>query len=209
MDYNNYQTLEFRRKVFKLVGAEISITDPKTETVVSFISLAAWRLREDIRVYTNKSKTSEIFRIKARSVIDFAGTYDVFDGNTDDTATPRFNLRRKGLRSTFLRDHWIVNNNDGTMIAQLVETSGPLALFRRWVGLVPLVGGFIDLALAFAPQSYRLADAEDRTIATILRRKNPLIVKLQLDFSQATVAPVDQFIAPGLCALISVLEVDK
>lgn len=209
MDLTTFKTLEFRRKFWKIVGAEISIVDPASDALVGFINMRGWRLREDIRVYTDRSMTTELFRIKARSVIDFTGTYDVFDGGSGEEATPRFSLRRKGLSSTFVRDQWLVFGTDEVQKAGMIETSGALAIFRRWIGVIPIFGEIIDLALAFAPQSYRLTNDEGKELAVILRRKNPFIVKLQLDMSRAEAKPVDEFIAPALCALISVLEVDK
>ncbi|MDB5181417.1 MAG: hypothetical protein JWP13_180 [Candidatus Saccharibacteria bacterium] len=107
MDYKKYKKLEFRRKFFRILGAEIDITDPATEQLVAFIEMKAWVLKEDVRIYSDKLKSQELLRIHARSIIDFGVTYDVFDSKTDKLL---FSMRRKGLKSTFLRDQWEIKD---------------------------------------------------------------------------------------------------
>ena len=38
-----------------------------------------FRLREDIRVYSDESKSQEVLSIKARQILDFSAAYDVVD----------------------------------------------------------------------------------------------------------------------------------
>lgn len=65
-----------RRKVFKFFGAAFHVYDPAGR-IVGYCKQKAFKLREDIRIYTDESCTSELIVIKARSIIDFSSTYDV------------------------------------------------------------------------------------------------------------------------------------
>src|SRR5512139_499730 len=88
------------RQVFALTG-KFRVYDP-TENLVLFSEQKMFRLREDIRVYSDESKAQEVLIIKARQIIDFSAAYDVIDALSGQKAGA---LRRKGWRS-LLRDEW-------------------------------------------------------------------------------------------------------
>jgi len=205
MDFSQYKTLEFRRKFFKIFGAEISIIEPENHRLVGFVKLKAWRLREDIRIYSDKTRSQELMGINARQIIDFGATYDVTDSTT---AEPLFSVRRKGLKSTFVRDHWDINNVAGEVIGALQETSSGLALARRYVGIIPILGEIIDLFFAFIPQTYSILDNHKTIIATITHRKNPFIVKMRLDIHK-TSNVIDPRVGIAIATLLSVIDASK
>ncbi len=209
MDYSQHTKLEFRRKFWKFFGASISVNDADTEDAIGYIEMQAWKLREDIRLYSDNTKQHELLRIHARSIIDFGATYDVFESSSD---TLLFSLRRKGLRSTFVRDHWDIMDANDTMIANVQETSGGLALVRRYVGIIPFVGPIADLVLMVAPLTYTinsmLGGAVTGVGARITHRKNPFVVKMGLDMTGVE-APIDPRIGISVAALLSVIDATK
>ena len=102
--HNNYL---IRRQVFALTG-KFRVFDP-SENLVLFSEQKMFRLREDIRVYADESKTQEVLTIKARQIIDFSAAYDVMDSTTGEKVGV---LRRKGWAS-MLRDEWeVLDTND-------------------------------------------------------------------------------------------------
>ena len=208
MDYSQLKQLEFRRKFWKIVGAEIFIDDPASQQEVGYIKMKAWKLREDIRIYRDRSAQQEIVQIHARNIIDFGATYDVIDGPSNQ---PIFSMRRKGLKSTFVRDHWDFMDTSGSIFGNIQETSSGLALARRWLEILPL-GDLIGLVFAFVPQTYTMsvngADGQPAVAATIIHRKNPVIVKMSLDTSQAQVT-TDPRITMSATALLSIIDAVK
>ncbi len=205
MDYSIYKTLEFRRKFFKLFGASIDITNPESGQQVGFIQMKAWKLKEDIRIFTDSSMQQQLLQIHARSVIDFGATYDVTDAPTGDSL---FSLRRKGLRSTFVRDRWEVADAAGNTIGTVQETSSSLALVRRYVGIIPIVGEIADIALSFAPLTYTIFDADNAAIAQLTHRKNPLVVKFGLDITNEA-HTLDARLPVAVTALLAVVDASK
>lgn len=179
MDYSQYTHLEFRRKLLKLIGAEVSIRTPE-DVEVGNIQLKGFKLKEEIRVFTDATQTTEVATIKARSIIDFGATYDVTVGGQ-----PAFAMRRKGLRSTFVRDSWEILGPGDVVIGSLIETSGNMAIIRRWLGAILDI---FDLIFAFIPQTYdihQIVDGADIVTGNILHRRNPIVTKLALDTSMA------------------------
>lgn len=205
MDYGKYKKLEFRRKFWRFFGAAIDITDPETEQLVGYIEMKAWKLREDVRVYRDKTKSQEVLRIHARNIIDFGATYDVFDS---DSGTPLFYFRRKGLKSTFVRDHWDVFNASDQPIGSIQETSSGLALARRWLGIIPYAGAVAELIFGFVPQTYSVLDTGNNVSATLAHRKNPFIVKFSLDRSSGSNS-IDPRVAVSIVSLLAVIDASK
>lgn len=198
MDYSQYPHLELRRKVLKLVGAEITLKTPE-EHEVGFIKMAAWKLKEDIRLYTDSTQSTEVFRIAARSIIDFGATYDVFDSTTNQIIC---SLQRKGLRSTFVRDYWNILDASGDKVGFVQETSGTLALVRRWLSAF---SDLFNLIFAFVTESYVITQdisGIPTETATILHRKNPIVVKMALDMSMAKGDPRINIAATAMLAIM-------
>ena len=205
MDYTNHPHLEFRRKFFKIVGAEITVSDSDTNETVGFIKMKAFKLKEDVRLYADASMDTELLIIKARSIIDFGATYDVTDPMNGELIC---SLRRKGLRSTFVRDKWEILNSGGDVIGMILETSGALAIVRRYVGAI---NELLELVFAFVPETFRvvaLADGTEVQTATVVHRKNPLVVKMTMDASMRP-STVDPRINVAATTMLAIIDANK
>jgi len=208
MDYSQFKQLEFRRKFWKIAGAEIYINEAAGNQEVGYIRMKAWKLREDIRIFTNRDMQQELVQIHARQIIDFGATYDVTNSSTGQ---PIASLRRKGLKSTFVRDFWNIMDDSDNVIGTIQETSSILAIARRWLEILPY-GDFIGLIFAFVPQTYVISmnqtDGSSAQVAALTHRKNPFIVKMSLDTSMAQVA-VDPQLILSSTALLSIIDAAK
>lgn len=208
MDYAQYKQIEFRRKFWKFFGAEIFVSNPGSGHDIGYIKMKAWKLREDIRLYTDRTMQQEVFQIHARQIIDFGATYDVLAGTPPQ---PYMSLRRKGLKSAFVRDHWDLLDNAGNVFGSVQETSSGLALARRWLEILPY-GELIGLAFSFVPQTYTICttqpDGRAAVMGTITHRKNPFIVKMLVDTSAAEV-PVQPYITMAAASLLSIIDASK
>ena len=151
-------TYRIRRKVLKLFGASFHVYDG--ETPIAFCSQAAFRLREDIRLYADESKAHELLWIQAEQMVDFAAGDGVVDGSPGEAVGA---LRRRGLKS-MLRDSWEVLGPDGRTLGKVEEDSTGMALLRRFVSnLVPQTfhlrgpsGGAAEFRQRFNPFVYSL-----------------------------------------------------
>lgn len=155
------ETYTIRRKVFKIFGGAYHVYGPKGE-LVGFCEQKAFKLKEDMRLYTDASKSAEVLRIRTRQVIDFSGSYEVSLPSGDPIGT----LRRKGFKS-LLRDEWHVLAPDGRQVATIREESTLKALVRR----------FTDFSLLF-PQKFTVTGADGSTIGTLRSHFNPFVYRL-------------------------------
>ena len=107
---------------------------------ICFVEQKRMKLKEDLRAFTDDSKTSEVFRIKAQQVWDPRARYDV----TDASGQPVGQLA-KVFGKSLLRSTWRLYDAAGTEIGWARERNLFVALFRRLVGLVPFIGEFLEL----------------------------------------------------------------
>ena len=106
-----------RRQVFALTG-KFRFYDPM-DNLVMFSEQKMFRLREDIRVYSDETKQAEVLMIKARQILDFSAAYDVIDSASGQKIGV---LRRKGW-SSLLRDEWEVLDAQDQPLGALFEDS--------------------------------------------------------------------------------------
>lgn len=182
---HNQYTL--RRQVFALTG-KFRVYDP-SENLVLFSEQKMFRLREDIRVYSDETKSQEILTIQARQIIDFSAAYDVVDSTTNEKVGV---LRRKGWRS-LLRDEWEVLDADDQLRGLLFEDSVGLAMLRRL-----LLGSLL-------PQNYDLTIGETR-VADLRQIFNPLRYELILDFNMDPTRSLDRRLGIAAGILLATVE---
>jgi uncharacterized protein YxjI len=121
---------------------EVSTLAPDEKSAgepVCFVEQKRMKLKEDLRAFTDDSKTTEVFRIKAQQVWDPRARYDVTDPNGQHVGQ-----LGKVFGKSLLRSTWRLYDPAGNEIAWARERSLFVALFRRFVGLIPVVGGFAD-----------------------------------------------------------------
>ena len=152
-----------RQKVLKLLGEEFHIySDDSMQQLIGYSKQKALKLKEDIRVYSDEQKSTELICIKARSIIDFGAGYDITDSQTGETIC---GFKREGLKSLF-KDSWKVMDSSGNQIGTLGEDSGILALVRR----------FVPFASLLIPQEFVLSTGTGSIVFT--QKMNPLIHKM-------------------------------
>jgi hypothetical protein len=153
-----------RRKILTVLGAKFHVYDEQGQ-VVAFCHQKAFKLREDIRLYTDETMTDTLLLLRARSIIDFGVTLDVVlpDGSSLGS------MRRKGMRSTFVRDEWQIFDPSDRRVATLSEL-GSFAPFAR---------RFIDNAAVFMPQKFSMVrDSDGAEIARYRQHFHPMVYRL-------------------------------
>ncbi len=183
-DYPHYL---LKRQVFALTG-KFRYYDPSGRLIL-FSEQKMFKLREDIRVFTDEGKSQEVLQIKARQIIDFSAAYDVIDSATGEKAGA---LRRKGFKS-MLRDEWEVLDANDQVIGLLFEDSMGLALLRRL-----LLGSLL-------PQNYDLT-IRDQKAADLRQRFNFFRYELEVDFSMDPAHTLDRRVGLAAGILLAAIE---
>ena len=176
-----------RRNFWNWFGIKCRILSV-TGTLLYFVKLKAFKLKEDITVFEDENQTSPLLTIKARQIIDFAAAYDVVDVSSGEKVGA---YKRKGLKSIF-KDEWTILDANDEPIGSIKEDSALLALLRRFLsGLIA--------------QSYTV-EVGGQVIGTFKGTWNPFIVKYSVNFDDGSESLLDPRLAVAGSVLLMTIE---
>lgn len=165
-------TYLIRKKVLKLFGESFHIYSDDSQTeLLGFCQLKAFKLKEDIRIYSDEEMTTELLTIKAKSILDISAGYDVVDAQTGASLG---GYKRKGLKS-IIKDTYELYDQAGNTYAELSEDSGGLALIRR----------FVPLANILIPQVFHLRGGDGGGSVDYTQKMNPIVQRLVVKGAQS------------------------
>ncbi len=182
-----HQTYLVRRKILKIFGAAFHIYDPDGN-VAFYSKLKAFKMKEDIRVYTGEDMQEEVLVIQARKILDISSAYDVVDPTTNEKVGV---LKRKGIKS-IIKDEWIFMDANDQEIGLIKEDSTFFALFRRFI-------------TSIIPQTYH-GYIGDNLVCTFKQNFNPFVMKINLDFSPDTNNLLDRRLGIAAAVLLTAIE---
>jgi len=178
-----------RRQVFSLIHTNMHVYGPAGELVL-YTRMKGFRLKEDLRLYTDESMSRELLSITTQNVIDFSAAYEVHDTALGERVGV---LKRHGFKS-MLRDEWTIADVQDQPIAIIREDSPVKALVRR----------FVDAAAFVMPQKYH-AEVNGQTVVTFQQNFNPFVKKLAVTFTDPEHA-LDRRL--GLAAAVLLLAIE-
>jgi hypothetical protein len=162
---------------------------------VAYVRQKKLAIKEDIRFYADEGETRELFRIKARSILDTGSSrYDVFAGEE------KIGMLWHKLRESLVRTTWHVGGPDETEVATARERSQVGAILRRVIDFVPDVGGLIPI-----PYNFELLSPEGAAIGGI-DRKFQLRDRYVLDLSGDAEKRLDRRLAIALAVGLDTLQ---
>jgi uncharacterized protein YxjI len=161
---------------------------------IAYVRQKKLAIREDIRFYADEGEAQELFRIKARSMLDTGGSrYDVLAGEQ------RLGLLEHVFGKSLLRSTWRIRDPDEQEVAVARERSQMAAILRRAVDFIPDFGGLIPI-----PYNFEIL-ADDRVIGR-MDRKFQLRDRYVLDLSGDTDRQLDRRLAVALAVGLDTLQ---
>ncbi len=172
-----------------MFGGAFHIFDP-AGNVAFYSKQKAFKLKEDIRIYTGEDMGTELLSIRTDQIIELGATYHVYDSQQGGAHVG--SLKRKGLKS-ILRDEWLFLDPSGQQIGIIQEDSAMLALLRRF-----MVGWLL-------PQKY-FGTIGNASVSLFTRNFNPFVSKVQLDYSMDAQGLLDRRL--GIAAAVLLLAIE-
>jgi hypothetical protein len=155
LTYFNYP-LTLRFKLIAL-APRIIVTDASGQQV-AYVHQKVWNLREDIRIFTDESKSHEVFRINADRILDIRAKYSFTDSANGQSLGY---VQPAALRSIWRATYYIREDNPWVKVLD--------ALFQE----IPFVGLFAGYVLHPAYTAYRGSSREDTSVPTLHLTKQP------------------------------------
>lgn len=164
--------LDFKFKITTL-SSDFNITD-KNGNYVAYVREKMFKLKEDVIVFNDESKSEELFRIKADRWLDFNASYAIND-LVNQKSYGR--LARKGMRS-FWKSHYEILDEKDDLKFFISEDNAWVKIFDGMVSEIPIVGMFTGY---FLNPSYTVKDPNGNEYFKL--RKMPSLVgrRFQLD----------------------------
>jgi uncharacterized protein YxjI len=125
---------------------------------IAFVRQKRMAIKEDIRFFANEDETEELFRLKARAVMEFSGRYDVTTPEGE-----RIGVLGKVFGRSLFRSTWRVLDAAEQELAIATERSFTVAILRRAAEAIPYAD-FIPIPFHFT------IDRGDRHIGDMNRR---------------------------------------
>jgi hypothetical protein len=110
---------------------------------VAFVRQKRMAIKEDIRFFRDENETEELFRIKARAVMELAARYDVTAPDGE-----RIGVLGKVFGRSLFRSTWSVLDAQEQQLAVATERSQFWAIVRRVIDAVPY-GEFVPVLFHF------------------------------------------------------------
>ena len=194
LQHDRYLIEQLVRPVVNLYRISPQAGGEITSAPVAFVRQKRMAFREDIRFFADESETTELFRIKARRVIDIGGRYDVHDASGQPIGVLEHQFRKSLLRST-----WRVLSPADEELATAAEKNQLLAILRRVIDFVPY-GEWVPIPYDF------LIRHGDRELGHFTRKFLSVRDVYTLDVSGDTEGRLDRRLAIALGVGLDALQ---
>lgn len=164
--------LDFKFKITTL-SSDFNITD-RHGNYVAYVREKMFKLKEDVIVFNDESKSQELFRIKADRWLDFNASYSMTDLATHKNLG---RLARKGMRSIWKSQYDIIDENEKIKF-QINEDNAWIKIWDSFVGEIPIIGMFTGY---FLNPSYTVKDASGKEYFKLKKMPSLIGRRFQLD----------------------------
>ena len=168
----NLQYPLFLKFKITTLASDFTIID-RNENSLAYVRQKMFRLKEDVVVFNNESKSQENFRIRANQWIDFNASYAI----TDSFGKNLGKIARKGMRSIWKATYNIFDQND-TQKYKVQEENAWVKVLDGMVGEIPIIGMFTGY---FLNPSYIVHDNNGKEIYRLKKMPSFFGRKFQLD----------------------------
>jgi uncharacterized protein YxjI len=172
----------------------LAVGDTPAGGPIAYVRQKRMAIKEDVRFFADEDETQELFRIKARRMIEIGGNYDVTDATEQ-----RIGVLQKVFGRSLFRSSWRILDAQENEVASAQERSLPLAIARRLVDFVPYIGEFVPI-----PYNFDISAGARRV--GVMDRKFQIRDKYVLDLSEDHDRVLDRRLAIALAIGLDTLQ---
>lgn len=114
--------------------------------------------KEKVLFYTDDTRSQLAFSFRAEKVMDIHGRFIVEDANGELVG-----MFQKDFSKSLINSTWNILDAAGSPLQQVTESSQVLAVLRRFLAFIPIVGDFAELVLMFFKYHFTFRIAADGT----------------------------------------------
>ncbi len=147
---------------FKLIALapRIRVYDA-TGREILYVHQKALALKEDVRIYSDESKTTELYRIKADRILDFSAKYHITDSVSGRELGA---IKHRGFRSIWSSTYELYDATE--QVTHVMTEDNPwVKVLDSFAGELPFIGMFTGY---FLNPTYTVHQGSDKTGAGVL-----------------------------------------
>lgn len=164
--------LDFKFKITTL-SSDFNITD-KNGNYVAYVRQKMFKLKEDVIIFNDETRSRELFRIQANQWIDFNASYSITDLENGKIFG---RLARQGMRSLW-KSHYNVLDENSALKYQISEDNAWVKVLDGFIGEIPIVGMFTGY---FLNPSYTVKDSAGKEYFRLKKMPSLIGRRFQLD----------------------------
>jgi len=164
--------LDFKFKITTL-SSDFNITD-KNGNYVGYVRQKMFKLKEDVIIFNDETRSRELFRIQANQWIDFNASYSITDLENGKIFG---RLARQGMRSLW-KSHYDVLDENSALKYQISEDNAWVKVLDGFIGEIPIVGMFTGY---FLNPSYTVKDSAGKEYFRLKKMPSLIGRRFQLD----------------------------
>ncbi|WP_185117718.1 hypothetical protein [Cloacibacterium normanense] len=168
----NLQYPLFLKFKISTLASDFNISD-KNGNSLAYVRQKLFKLKEDVVVYNNESRTQENFRIRANQWIDFNASYAI----TDHTGKNLGKIARKGMRSIWKATYFVMDAFDNQKY-KVQEENAWVKIIDGFFTEIPILGIFTGY---FFNPTYIVHDNNEKEIYRLKKMPSFFGRKFQLD----------------------------
>lgn len=139
--------LVIQQKITALVNKyriDTSTAEGKPEKVVGLAQQKRFAFREKVLFYTDETRSKVAFTFRAEKVMDVHGRFFV-----EDAGGKMIGMFKKEFSASLVNSTWKILDADGTERMMIRENNQVLAVMRRFLVFIPIVGELAEIVLLF------------------------------------------------------------
>ncbi|GAA3621475.1 hypothetical protein [Flavivirga jejuensis] len=139
---------------------------------LAYVRQKMFKLKEDILIYNDESKTEINYRIKADRWIDFSAAYSIKDKNNNEIGK----IARKGWKSIWKTEYELINQHQKLQY-HIREDNAWVKVLDSLLGQVPVLGALTGY---FFNPSYSVLDLKNKPIVRLKKEASFFGRKFQI-----------------------------
>jgi hypothetical protein len=176
-DHDRFLIEQLIRPMVNLYTVSTLGSDGKSAgEAVAFVRQKRMALKEDLRFFADDSESEELFRLKARRVVEIGGRYDVTEATGE-----RIGVLEKRFKQSLIRSTWSILDAAEDQVAWAREKSAAIAIVRRIKDLIPY-GEVIPVPYHF---TFLRGEREIGELSRVLGLRDKYILDLSADAERA------------------------
>ncbi len=157
------------------------VASDATGKVIAYVRQKMFKLREAVTVYSDESRSSALYTIKANKWLDFSAAYAMMNQHGEVIGK----VARKGWKSIWKAEYHIIDNQDQTRFT-IRERNAWTRMADNVVGDIPVLGLFTGYL--FHPV-YDVTDQQGNVV--MMLKKEPSMIGRRFKLSQVEKVPED------------------